>query len=508
MQLNHQPAIKGAAFPVESADAFDELPHRRLYAFLSVKQWIVGLLLSFAAMFAVYSYCAPFTIWVTAALFITFLMLFHFIASLGKLIPIPHIAIFTAAISYVIAPLASFYNPPSNRSYVIEQPATYFEYACPAFCIVVLGWLAPYFWSQRPLLHRSSAVSSGSATNERTLLILFWFSLGLALLRFLVPLPGSIAFFVTLLSHLRFVSCGAWVAAGRRDRAVLIFAVLFIELLQSIYSSMFHEFFLWTACTFCLWVGSRAPSRLFAVSILVVGVVLLFPIQQAKTRYRIALSNYASASDSLQGGSSMSSIGDRVELFKNQLVNTVTETGEQSPSGKSLGDDLVRFNQGWLVARVMTYVPAMEPYADGQTIKTALISAALPRIVYGGKSETGGREFLRRFTGIFLAGNTSMNIGYIGELYANFGRVAGIFGCFVYALTLSMFFRWVSLLSATRIQLAGLVSFFCFRMPVAESDLTDIINYLAKALIVIGMLRLIFPDLFRVSTNSEEVDNG
>ena len=508
MQFAQHQALENAPFNDHFPADFGEPPPPRLLAFLTAKQWIVGLLLSSLAIVPVYSYCTPFSGWVVAALFLTFLMLFHFVASLGKLIPIPHIAIFTAAISYVIAPLASFYNPPSNRTYIIEQPATYFEYACPAFCMVVLGWMTPYLWSRRPLLIPSSSNSKETVANESTLLILFWFGLALTLIRFLAPLPGSIAFFVTLLSHLRYVSCGAWVAAGRRDRAVLVIGVLLLEFLQSIYSSMFHEFFLWAACIFCLWVGSRAPSRLFATTILLLGVALLFPLQQAKTQYRLALRNSIGAGDSQTGSLGITSIGDRVDLFKKQLVDTVSENGDRAATGRSLGDDFVRFNQGWLVARVLSYVPNMEPLAEGQTIKTALISAALPRFIYSGKFETGGREFLRRFTGIYLGDNTSMNIGYIGELYANFGLSAGIFGCFIYALILSLSFRWVSLLSSTRSQLAGLVSFFCFRMPVAESDLTDVFNYLAKALIVIGLLRLFFPILFQVTTPSEDTVAG
>jgi hypothetical protein len=493
-QYTYQEPVPSEGIPSEE---FGEQSSGRLIAFLSPVQWVVGILISALATIPIQTYTSRFSGWLTGAIFLTSLMVFHFVASLGRLVPIPHIAIFTAAISYIIAPLASFYYPPSNPTYVIVQPEIYFDYAAPGFCFVVLGWLTPFFWSKRPILIPALHRSEEDSSNERTLFLIFWLGLGFTLIRFLFTLPSLANFVVVLLSHFRYVACGAWIASGRRGRAGLIIGTLLLELLQSVYSSMFHEFFLWAACMFCLWVGSRGPSRLFAFTLLILGAALLFPLQQTKTRYRKALFNSTGLVDSSREESFLDSVSGRVNLFQRQFYDTLSEKTENIATEKTLGDDLVRFNQGWLVARVLNYVPNMEPFASGGTIRTALISAALPRFIYSEKFETGGREFLRRFTGIYLSDRTSMNIGYLGEMYGNFGRSAGLLGCFLYALVLSGVFRWVSLLSTTRPQLVGLVPFLCFRMPVAESDLSDVLNYLAKALLIIGILRLSFPALFR-----------
>ena len=96
------------------------------------------------------------------------------------------------------------------------------------------------------------------------------------------------------------------------------------------------------------------------------------------------------------------------------------------------GDTLVRFNQGWIIARIMTHVPAAEPYAMGQTLVDAAIFTVVPRFLVPSKRDGASTELFFRFTGIKLPPNTRMGLGVIGEFYANFGVLGGVLATFVY----------------------------------------------------------------------------
>jgi len=90
-----------------------------------------------------------------------------------------------------------------------------------------------------------------------------------------------------------------------------------------------------------------------------------------------------------------------------------------------LGNILDRFNQGYLMASAIEHTPAIEPFANGETVSKAMLAAFVPRLLWAEKPEAGGREKIARFTSIELVGKTSMNIGQLGEAYVNFGAWGG-----------------------------------------------------------------------------------
>jgi hypothetical protein len=129
-------------------------------------------------------------------------------------------------------------------------------------------------------------------------------------------------------------------------------------------------------------------------------------------------------------------------------------------------------------------VPEEEPYAEGETIKDAVISAFMPRVLFPDKKQAGGRENFRRFTGLLISDETSMGISPLGEAYANFGPFGGILlmgatgamfaGTFyltlLYVVRRPAFFFWLPLLFYQSIK--------------AETEYLVVLNQLAKGAIV------------------------
>ena len=90
-----------------------------------------------------------------------------------------------------------------------------------------------------------------------------------------------------------------------------------------------------------------------------------------------------------------------------------------------------RLNQVTLIGAAVDYLTHNDAYAKGDTLVEALI-AMVPRLIWPNKPvEAGSSGMVSRFTGIEFAAGTSVGVGPVMELYANFGTPAVIIGFLV-----------------------------------------------------------------------------
>jgi hypothetical protein len=167
--------------------------------------------------------------------------------------------------------------------------------------------------------------------------------------------------------------------------------------------------------------------------------------------------------------------------------------GDVLSARTEFGDFLVRFNQGWIIARIMTEVPTAEPFAEGETVVDAAVFSIVPRPLFPFKREGASRELFERFTGIALLRTTRMGLSIIGEFYANFNVVGGIIATFVYGCLIGALFGWfrrraeqnaVWWAAAAIVLLPGIEPGF---------NLEDIANHVVKAAIVLFLMRKMVP---------------
>lgn len=146
---------------------------------------------------------------------------------------------------------------------------------------------------------------------------------------------------------------------------------------------------------------------------------------------------------------------------------------------------LYRMNQGYQVSSVMKKVPSREPFANGETIWNTITGALTPRLFNPEKEEAGGRAKISRFTDIILVGGTSMNIGILGETYANFGIFGSFIFLFLYGITVAYFERFLLNYS---LKVPMILLFFPIFFRVLFGSGTDylmVVNSIAKASIII-----------------------
>lgn len=395
---------------------------------------------------------------------------YEFQKRLDQGVPLLQLTGLIAVLQWLVGPVLAYnldYQYGRYQMYVDE--AVYFEYALPATSLYVAVMLAiGASIRQRELLgdlDRSNFVKIGFFLNIVSL------AAQLAITR----APGSLFFFFALVTQARYVGAIYFLMSRHPLRLLFAAASLAFLLMSSLGVGMFHDMLLWLALTFCYWFAQRRWTLSAKVLTLASSAVMLFALQVVKQDYR----------QQIKAGAQPSLVS--------MMIGYLAPDGAAWSDG-ALSHAVVRLNQGWIVSKVMEYVPAEEPYADGGTLKEAVKSALLPRFLAPDKKEAGGRENFMRYTGLNLEIGTSMGISPLGEAYANFGTFGGSllmigFGA-LFGLLFKLSLRFVSRRPA-----------FFFWLPLifyqsikAETEFVVVLNQLSKGTAVAVVLYL-FTDM-------------
>jgi hypothetical protein len=232
--------------------------------------------------------------------------------------------------------------------------------------------------------------------------------------------------------------------------------------------------------------GFRRRWR-WALGVTLIAAVLgLGLLQAVKKEYRY----YIATNEALGSLDRFVKLG---HLMGARLVGSGEEEFEDAP-----GDVLVRFNQGWIISRIMDRVPRDVPYARGETVLDAAIYSIVPRALFPEKPEGASTSLFARYTGIQLGPWTTMGLTVIGELYANFGAWGGVAMTFVYAWIIGVLFsRFLDLSHRSAFWWAVTPLIL---LPAVEPgwNIEDIWNHILKSGIVVFLLLWGVPPLRRL----------
>jgi hypothetical protein len=472
-------------------------PAERRYLFLTGHEWRIGLLVS-AMVGAGAAWMSLFiSIWIGATVFLVTLTAYHMRYASRYIVPFPHIAILISALQYVLAAWVSVYYPPEDPTYDIGSALPlYLSYAGPAIAAICVGWslsLVRIKPKVQPVLLRT-----GQPLVELDILL----AVGLVA-QVLSPhvQVSSLGFVLVLIANLRYIGVYGRMLARAPGWSWRLAIVLASEVLFAAESGMFHPLLLWICWTVAVWMYCFKPSQRGVLCVLLAGALFLPAFQEAKWRLR------AGADDDLVGasqteGTVQNRLSKSVTLVS-YLGSSLKHAASFDLSDDFIGDTAVRYNQGWIVNRIMFFVPSLEPYAKGDTLKTAAMAAVLPRAIAEEKLKSGGREYMARYAGMELDENTSMSLGYAGEMYANFGSVGGIIGCGIYALLFGLLFRWFCQKAFLNPLVWSVVPFIFFAALKAEDGISDILNWTVKSAVVIAGIYFVFPG-FRAALSGHQ----
>jgi hypothetical protein len=391
---------------------------------------------------------------------VTLIVIYEFQKRLDQGVPLLQLTALIATLQWLVGPIMNYNTPYEYGKYqMYVDEAAYFEYALPATCVYVVVMLAVgASVKQKTLLQqldRKNFLVIATVLNIVSILAMF------AAPRF----SGGLQFALFLVTQFRYVGALYFLFSRHQLRFLLVAFSMAPLLISSLNTGMFHDLLLWMAILFCYWFAQRQWSIGMKFVALTASATVLFSIQAVKQEYRAQLRRGADPS----------------------LVRMMTDF--LAPGGRAFEEDIltqvvIRLNQGWIISSILAHVPEFEPFAEGETIKDAVISALAPRFLFPDKKQAGGRENFRRFTGLDILEGTSMGISPLGEAYANFGPVGGVllmagFGAFfatAFSLTLKYvvhrpaFFFWLPLLFYQSIK--------------AETEFLVVLNQLSKGAVV------------------------
>ena len=458
---------------------------------LSGTQLGMTVCLSLGAAIATRPWWVNVSIWAGVALAMSVFVVAHLSFVCSRIVMFPHSAVLICAVQLGIAPWLSHYFPARNDEYSIPDIPQYFRYAGPALLAVALGWALSAV-GFRSVPQRESATKADPRLLQ-TLDWLFWGGLlmGYAEAFFSV---GPLGFLVNLLANLRFVGAMGPMLLSARGWKWRIVIVIVFEFSRSVGAGMFHSLILWLLSLLAVYLFVRRPAPELVWLWLAFLALGTFVLHDSKYQIR----------EAVWGGT------DRVTVFGKELgisswnrpivgslclVQSTVKVLSGEFSEESLSDMIMRYNQGWIIDRVLHHVPAEEPYACGETVVSAIRDALLPRVFAPNKQMAGGRVLMQRFAGYTPFEDTSMNIGFAGEMYANFGHWGGIVGCGIYALILGLLFRWVAM-GARRSPLWWAIAAYVGHWALkAETDIGSVLNFMIKAAVVLFVVVMCLPAL-------------
>ncbi len=459
----------------------------RQVLFLTGRQWALASLVSVALAVITLWFTFGISVWLGLTVGLAVLVIFHLAFAPHFIVALPHIAILIACLQYVFAAWLNFYWPPSDPTYDIGvRFPIYLSYAGPLLLALTVGWAFGLVKLRPP--HNPPPPANSSLLIELDVL----FGVGIASFwgARLVNIQ-NLAFVFLLFGNLRYVGVFGrmlYKGNGWRWRLALLLGT---EASLAAGSTMFHDLLLWSAWAFAVWIYTFKPGPRTIIAAVAAGALFLPAFQEAKWRLRDSpLEDDPLMADEMLTTHAHTRVGAWLSYLIPSLQHTLTGSFDE----EFLADVAVRYNQGWIVNRVMMFVPEVEPYAEGSTLRDAAIAALLPRVFAPGKFVAGGAEHMAQYAGIQLNEQTAMTLGFAGEMYANFGLIGGVIGCGLYALFFGLIFRAFCHRAFTHPLWWSLVPFIFYPAIKAEDDVAFVLNWTVKACVLLAGVLVFLPN--------------
>jgi lipid-A-disaccharide synthase-like uncharacterized protein len=133
-----------------------------------------------------------------------------------------------------------------------------------------------------------------------------------------------------------------------------------------------------------------------------------------------------------------------------------------------------------ILAATLEHVPTYVPHENGQLLGNSLLNIVKPRIFFPDKPETPDDSIVStRYTGIRfdMAWNTSISIGYLGELYIDYGKTGAVIGAFCMGLLAGWMYKTMRAYGGIPLLFTyALISALMLQFAIFESDLVRLLG--------------------------------
>lgn len=373
------------------------------------------------------------------------------------------------------------YNPIEYQSKIPSD--TYFTYVIPVFLSFCAGF--NLFSKKYSLIINRDHIDQW--LNQHPQAPYYFIVIG-----FLVSLttdffPSSLNFVIYILSGFKFIGLFILLMSFKAIKPVLMAIIYGSILISSFKGGMFHDLLTWIIIVSLILVYRYKPNWKYKIiGMLVFGIFAIF-IQSIKTGLR----------EQTWLGNKEASIS---------LVEDVTKDVSSANDGllsiKNLGPNIIRINQGWVLASSLDYVPRVVEHTNGELVFTYIYSAIVPRIFDADKATSGGHDLVNKYAGRDIGGETSVALGLFTDAYVDFGANGAVFCVFLFGLLygyiLNQFF-----VNSTKYPILILFVTLAFIYPIRpDTDTGSALGNLFKTIILIWIIFRLYPSYFKLTNKN------
>ena len=193
-------------------------------------------------------------------------------------------------------------------------------------------------------------------------------------------------------------------------------------------------------------------------------------------------------------------IEDRIAFLANKLFEIDEQTIAQ-------GFELLVHRVGYIdyLAATMRHVPFRMPHQDGAQLGGTIMHVLQPRLLFPDKPPLpSDSEVLEKYTGFrwgdSSGSDTSVSLGYVAELYVDFGPYGTVLGTFIMGLLIGRTYRYVSSSrSLPAVMNYGLAVMLAMTMTQFDQALIKMVGAFVTTFVMILVLRrFVLPHLLKV----------
>lgn len=295
--------------------------------------------------------------------------------------------------------------------------------------------------------------------------------------------PSELAFVFYLLSGFKFIGLFLMILGETKLRVSLLIVVYGSIFLSSLQGGLFHDLLTWLIFLGAVFSIKYKPNISLKLAGISVFIILSIIIQITKGTYR----------------------EETWEAGKEAGVGTFTESTAISTSAsggffrkETIAPHVVRINQGFIISNILSYVPANEPFSNGESMVRIIKSAVLPRILAPDKLNAGDREIFMQYSGLVIDAGTSMGLSSVGDAYVNFGIIGGCIFMFFYGLL----FNWsLKRLDKSSVNYPAILLFapLIYVYPIRpDCELQTILGHLVKSIFLVFVIFRVFSSTFKL----------
>jgi hypothetical protein len=376
-------------------------------------------------------------------------------------------ALMLYSLNYLLAPAITYQLPVDQVAYGMQIPADeYFNLALPGFLCFSLGM---YILPTKLFKIDFKKVNQATILNKDFLIKITIFGV---ILKFTSSfIPGELAFFIYLLSMVRFVGAFALLSINKNLWYWSVI-ILSIELLTGFLAGSFHDAIMWVIFFGLFYIYALKPSLITKLIGIVSAITLIFFVQAMKFAYREQVW-----------------FGDKTASFETVLEVGSTKTSSDQLFGEeNLLGTLNRGNQAWIFASTVKNMEIKKNFAGLIFVNKYFESALLPRFLAPNKLSSGDKEIFNQYSGHVINEGTSMGLGIFADGYIAYGALGvNIFGFvlgLIFALTYKLAERWIKVSPFYILLLLPLLNYAV--RP--DCELQTTINHLAKGIMLYGFL--------------------